>query len=318
MNKKTRNDLQTIAILGATGHIAKSIINSFNDESSFLLHLFSRSIEKTASFINEHGINNAYNNIYSQFNEFEYSSIINCTGVGDPSILRSHPTEVFLITEEVDLLVINYLKKYTQTTYINFSSGAIYGSEFNTSVNRESQTTLAMNSLKLSDYYGIAKINAEAKHRSLNDYNIIDLRIFGYYSRFIDLTKNYLMTDILSSIRENRTLITRPTDIIRDYIHPKDLSELVKACLKAKKVNEALDVRSKKPVSKMEILDFFKQNYELEFEIIEEDIGHSATGEKLNYYSENNNTKIINFHPKYSSIECIALETEELLKILNN
>jgi len=108
--------------------------------------------------------------------------------------------------------------------------------------------------------------------------------------------------------------MTKQTDIIRDYIHPIDLSKLVKACFDVKNINRAFDVSSKKPVGKLEILDFFKKNYELKYEIVEEFANYSETGEKLNYYSKNKIKEIFNFRSKYSSIENIETESKELFK----
>ena len=219
------------------------------------------------------------------------------------------------MTEKFDNIILDYIRKNSKTAYINFSSGAVYGTSFEQPSSNNTKSCIDVNNILHEDYYRIAKLNSEAKHRSLNHYNIIDLRIFGYYSRFIDLTKNYLMNDIISSIKEKKTLKTSPTNIIRDYIHPIDLSNLVKDCFETKKINEALDVKSKKPISKMEILKFFKENHGLKFEILENYRSRSTTGEKLNYYSENKNTESLKFEAKYTSIDCIINETEELFKL---
>ena len=189
--------MKSIAILGATGHIAKSIIHSFKDEPNFSLHLFSRSSQKTESFTQEIGIKNAHIHSYNQFNDYSYSSIINCVGIGDPNRLKAVPDEVFFVTEEIDLMVLLYLRKHSSTSYINFSSGAVHGTEFRNPVTDESVTTIAINALTVSDYYGIAKINAEAKHRALGQFNIIDLRIFGFYSQFLELDRPYLLSEII-------------------------------------------------------------------------------------------------------------------------
>ena len=307
-------DVKSIAILGATGHIAKSLIYSFRNEPNFSLHLFTRSVEKTKAFALEIGLLNATIHNYEQFHNYEYSAIINCIGIGDPTRLKTYADEVFFVTEEFDLLAINYLKKHSHTTYINFSSGAVYGTEFSNSVNNSSVTNIAINNITLSDYYGIAKINAEAKHRALHNYNIIDLRIFGFYSRFIETDRPYLLSDILQCLKLKKTLSTTPSNIVRDYIHPNDLAELVKCCMKQQKINTAYDVCSKKPVTKFEILDFIKSKYNFNYSIEQGVVATSVTGNKNNYYSENNNALTIGFEPLYTSLECIEWVTNEILK----
>jgi len=121
------------------------------------------------------------------------------------------------------------------------------------------------------------------------------------------------MTDILICLKENKTLRTSPFNIIRDYVHPYDLSNLVKACFEMTKNNMAFDVKSKKPISKMELLNYFNQYYGLKYEIIEDYGGKSLTGEKLNYCSEFIDNTIINFKPSYSSLESIESETKSLM-----
>ena len=305
------------AIIGATSHIAKSLIFFFNKEDSIELHCYARDFEALSIFLKQIKSKNAIINSFSEFNDDNIDVIINCVGIS--YIIKPQPIieNVFELTEKFDLIILTYIKNHPTTKYINFSSGAVYGTSFKQAATISTKTSIEVNNILPEDYYRIAKLNSEAKHRSLSSNNIIDLRIFGYYSRFIDLTKNYLMTEILLSIKENRTLKTSPSNIIRDYIHPHDLYNLVKACFEGKKNNFAMDVKSVKPISKMEILNFFALNYKLKFDIIDNYDGHSSTGEKLNYYSENKNTGALNFKPMYSSIDSISMETKELFKLFS-
>lgn len=309
---------KTVALLGATGHIAKSLIHSFKDEPNFILHLFSRSLDKTQTFVNEHNITNAKVYSYEHFGQQAYSGIINCVGIGDPTRLKQYPDEVFFVTEEIDQLIIQYLRKNPQTIYINFSSGAVHGTEFKTSVTDNSVTDIAINRLTLSDYYGIAKINAEAKHRALHQLNIVDLRIFGFYSRFIELNRPYLLADVISALKSGRKLITTQSNIIRDYIHPHDLFSLVLCCLNRTQINTAFDVSSKKPISKFDLLEYFKKQYDLDFEVIQGTRTVSVTGNKDNYFSESKRTTEIGFEARYTSLECIAEVTHAIVEQTEN
>lgn len=306
-----------VAIIGAASHIAKGLIFFLKDDQSIELHLYARNLEKVKSFSMLIDYKNPILKQFSEFNDDRIDIIINCIGITYTSILDTFSENVFELTEKFDHLILDYIRKNRKTTYINFSSGAVYGTLFNQPASITTKTSIDVNNIRTEDYYRIAKLNSEAKHRSFDYLNIIDLRIFGYFSRFIDLTKNYLIADIISSIKEKRTLKTSPNSIIRDYIHPIDLSNIIKACFEDKKINQAIDVKSLKPISKMGILNFFKQNHDLKFEIIEDYGGHSATGEKLNYYSENNNIEIIKYVPKYTSHECLEMETEALFKLFS-
>jgi len=219
-----------IAIIGAASHIAKGLMFSFKDDESIELHCYARNLEKIKSFAKSIGYANPILKSFSELNDDHLDVIINCIGITYTSVSNAFDENVFELTEKFDNIVLDYIRKNSATTYINFSSGAVYGTSFDQPASNITKSFIDVNNILTEDYYRIAKLNSEAKHRSLNHYNIIDLRIFGYYSRFIDLTKNYLMADIISSIKEKRTLKTSSTNIIRDYMHPIDLSNLVKAC----------------------------------------------------------------------------------------
>ena len=59
--------------------------------------------------------------------------------------------------------------------------------DFSVPVDESTYSKWGINHISEADYYGIAKLNSEVKLRALKDLNIVDLRVFGYFSRFIDL-----------------------------------------------------------------------------------------------------------------------------------
>lgn len=309
-------ELKRIAILGSTGHIARSIISSFKDENKYILYLFTRSIIRTTTFIDELGLKNSYVNNYSQFNKFNYDIIINCVGIGNPAHLRSNPDDIFFITEEMDLMVLSYLRRNPETVLINFSSGAVYGTNFTSPVNDDSNSNNPINNLTQNDFYSISKINSEAKHRSLVNLNIIDLRIFSFYSKFIDTQRPFFISEVIESVKQNKTFYTSKSDIIRDYIHPLDLSDLIKICINLK-TNFAFDVCSKKPVSKFEILEYFRLRYDLVYSI-DESIAQAqeASNYRRIYYSESRKQDSLGFQAQYTSLDCIKLVTQEIFNNL--
>jgi nucleoside-diphosphate-sugar epimerase len=96
----------------------------------------------------------------------------------------------------------------------------------------------------------------EAKHRSLNSYRIVDLRVFGFFSAFIDLNSKYLLTDIIKHIKTGEIRHTSADNIVRDYVHPEDCLQLIKLCLRENVINNVYDVYSLKPAAKFEILGY--------------------------------------------------------------
>lgn len=314
MNKKT------VAILGATSHIAKGLIVNFLREGDYFLHLFSRLQEKVSDFLNGEikekellklcQIHEGYEN----FSDGVYDVIINCVGAGTKKNFGDDFTRYFDLAEKFDNLIIDYLQiKARNALYISFSSGAIYGKEFKEPADENSVNYLAVNKIGKEDYYAIVRLNAEAKHRAYAELNIVDLRVFSYFSRFIDLEDGYFITELLKAVLQKNNFVTNKQNFVRDYLHPDDLFSAVKKCMKKEKVNGAFDINSAKPVAKKDILNFFAENYGLKIKVKDDFKAQGATGEKNLYYSANNNAAIIGYQAKIDSLENIKQEAKVIL-----
>lgn len=300
--------MKKIAILGSTGHIAKSLINIFCKESGYELFLFSRNPEKVDEFMNNY--DKSYHNCLIQwFDAYDYDVIINCIGIGNPAKIDAY---VFSLTEGYDNIILTYLRSHPNTLYINFSSGAVYGGEWRSPVNESSYVTLNMNNVADKDFYGIAKLYSEAKHRTLKKFNIVDLRVFGYFSRFIDLQYPYFLCDVIKCVKNNTVLETTQNIMRRDYVNPEDLFYLIEICIEQKQINDVFDVYSLDYADKTEILEYFVHEYGLKCTIGHKHIS-SATGSKTNYYSNNRKAEKIGYTPKYSSLDTIKEEAKYLL-----
>jgi nucleoside-diphosphate-sugar epimerase len=303
-----------IAIFGASGHIGKNLIYYLKDDPHLKIFCFSRSIEKINGFILSVNAENCVPTTYDEFSGERYDAIINCIGIGDPAALKIAKDQIFRLTEYYDNLILDNLKIYHSTVYINISSGAVYGTDFRNPADNSFITEIDVNKITTIEHYRIAKLNSEVKHRSLSDFKIIDLRIFGFFSRFIELNKEFLLCKIIKSVLEEKIFITGIDNIYRDYIHPQDFVEIIKKCISNNEINKAFDVISKAPISKFEILDFFKTNYHLKIEIDPNTGFNSITGNKLNYYSTNNNILLeLGFEPSNGSLDTIKMESEIIL-----
>lgn len=309
-----------IAILGATGHIAKNLIVGFSSSENHQLYLFARSQERLRSFLEQNDVlDRVITCGYEDFNQNNsYDVIINCVGLGNPQDLLLNPFNLFQITEQYDNMILRYIQESPSTLYINLSSGAAYGSDFERPVITDSLVSLDINHLSVKDYYGISKINMEAKHRSLDKFKIIDLRIFGFFSPFIELNSKFLITDIIEHIRAQKTLTTSPENIIRDYTHPTDFLNLVELCFRDEVINDVYDVYSLKPISKFELLEHFSNEHGLRFKVIEEAKNVSVTGSKANYYSLNNKAFNLGYEPHYTSLQSVQDGYDQIKKRIKN
>jgi len=303
-----------IAILGATGHIAKGLICNFIQSKGYKLFLFARSPQRVRDFLRDNALKRDISLAeFKGFPQEGYDIIINCIGIGTPHKLKDTAASIFSITEEYDTMVMDYLTKSTQSCYINLSSGAVYGSSFTDPVSDTSVYSLRVNDITPEQYYGIAKINSEAKHRSRGDLNIVDVRIFSYFSRFIDLHAGYFLTDLINSIKEKRDFLTTPCDFIRDYLHPHDLFALIKLIMENRPSNGAFDAYSAEPVSKFTLLDYFAKTYALNY-IIDDNLSLACpTGTKEVYCSQSKRAAKLGYSPRFSSLETVMKESEFIL-----
>lgn len=307
-----------VAITGATSHIAKGLIDRFLHRREDRLYLFTRSADKVGRFLDAIGRPGDGNctvcTDYGAFSSFSYDAVINCVGVETRTKDKCDYTRYFSVTEEFDNLAVGYLKNVNpDALYISFSSGAVYGKGFETPVGEDSVNTVSVNTVAPEDYYGIARINAEAKHRAHGNLRIVDLRVFSYFSRYITLTDGYFITDLLEAILNDTVLITDTTDIVRDYLHPEDLFSMIRLCMYAGKMNQAIDVTSSRPVSKQEILDYFSAAYGLKYERWRFTESASATGAKANYYSTCNRASRIGYVPQFNSLDTLKDEARYIL-----
>lgn len=306
-----------IAILGATSHVAKGLIFNFLDGENCELHLFSRSPEKVKSFLKsleKKAKKYCIPHSYSNFRKYHYDALINCVGIGTLKN-RGKFSDYFFVNEKFDDLSLGYLQEINpKAVYISFSSGAVYGRNFSVPAGEKTTNNIAVNNIQKEDYYSLMRLNLEAKHRSLNHLNIVDLRIFSYFSRWIDLTDGYFMADLINAVKHKKTLLTDDKNMTRDFVHPMDLFQVITKCLSKKKINGAFDLFSKKPYTKKDILNYFYKNYGLRYKIKPNRRSISPTGSKNKYYSEYKNASKIGYRPKFNSLDAIAEESGYILQ----
>jgi len=298
-----------IAILGGTSHIARALTHCFLQKETELT-LFARSPEKLPSLPCR---------IIKGFESFpsgEFDLVINCIGAGTPKELKDDYNRWFSVLEKFDNLALDYLKNINpQALYVMFSSGAVYGRQSGKPATEDSSWNFFPNRLSVPDYYAISKIYSEAKHRSLPQLRIADLRIFSFFSRYIDLDSGYFMTDLVRSLVQKRVFETAPGDMFRDFPHPEDLAELILNCAAVPQINTAIDVASKSPVSKQEILKLYTEHFGLHYQFSSLQATHSPNG-NVNIYLPTGTMaeKSLNWQARYTSIETLISETEIILK----
>lgn len=294
-----------IAILGATSHIAKGLILNFIKSKENELFLFARIPKKAEKFLKENNLpfNNRHIDRFKHFQRGKYDVVINCVGLGTPVKVKEADREVFRLTEEFDNMALRYLSRHPKTLYINFSSGAVY--------------SVFAADIKPEHYYGIAKLCQEAKHRALQEFNIVDIRVFSYFSRFIELDSGYFLTELIKSLKTKKAFITNSCDFMRDFLAPRDLFNLICLIIKAKPFNGVIDAYSATPVSKFKLLDYFVKNYSLKYTIKRGIKLVCPTGVKSRYCPSSRKAAGLGYKPRFSSMETVAMESKYILGEIN-
>ena len=304
-----------IAILGATSQLAKDLIKSMGEECLHQLYLYARrplELQRQWSGVSIESI--IHTGDYASFDKSgDFDAMINFVGVGNPSVAAQMGADIFDVTLRFDQFALTYIQAHPNCRYIFLSSGAAYGSNFNSPVNQDSRAVVPINFFSSQDWYGAAKLTVECRHRAYTDLPIMDIRIFNYFSASQDLEAKFFICDILRSLRDQTVLRTSPNNMVRDYLHPSDLRRLVDALLNSSPVNDVVDAYSRAPIDKFALLARMKEQFGLDYAFNDGAMGFNATGTKENYYSLNTRASQYGYQPKLTSMEGIAREAEVAL-----
>lgn len=307
-----------VAIIGGNSHVAKNLIFANQASGRWEITAFGRNVEAIRAFADQNSRAVLCKSL-SQFASSDgFDAIINCVGFGTPEKVKSAGLSLFKVPEEIDNLILDFVIANPKTRYTNFSSGAVYGTSMNRPAKSGQPAILEVSPLDPSEFYRISKIHQEAKHRSCPELSIVDVRLFSFFSRFIDPDSNYLMNDVIKSIETGQVLQTAPTEIYRDYISPADLYSLIDCILVSPSFNGTVDTYSKASISKSQLLANLGAEFGMKSEFVSA-IQGSPTGTKAFYYSTNaESARAIGYRPQLDSWDTIREELKALgFKTLN-
>ena len=305
-----------IAIVGASSQIAKDLVRSFAENGQGGLLLYVRDVPATARWVEAAGLGAACSvHAHAAYGEIDHGAVLNFVGVGDPRRAAEMGASIFEITQRYDDLVLADLARHPQRRYVFLSSGAAYGDSFAEPVSANTVARIALNAIAPQDYYAVAKLHAEVRHRARPEFAIVDLRVFNCFSRTQDIEARFFITDIVRAIRDERTLQTSADYMVRDFLHPEDFHQLVARILAAPAQNCAVDCYTRAPVDKPTLLKAMAERFGLRYEVTAPDasVAINATGAKPHYYSLNRKAAEFGYQPAYSSLECVLAETAAIL-----
>lgn len=309
-----------IAILGATSQIAKDLVLSFLVQSGHELVLYARRPQAVTQWLASVGLTERY--VVADFATFNvdehFDAILNFVGVGDPAQAAAMGASIFDVTLKFDEMALNYLRHHPGCRYLFLSSGAAYGLSFAEPVEANTKAVVDINNLQPLDWYGVAKLHAECRHRSQPHFAIVDIRVFNYFSHTQDMDARFLITDIVRAIRDKHVLITSAENIVRDYIDPQDFCQLVSAILASPPVNTVVDCYSQQAVDKITLLAEMQAKFGLEYRFTEPgaNAGVNATGAKANYYSRNTRAAGLGYQPTLTALQSVLAEVVKVTPLI--
>lgn len=225
-----------IIIIGAGGHVGKSLTYEF-ESLGFEVLKYNRTL---------------YDGFLplSSFRDAPESDIlINCLGVGTPQKEKEYGTSLVDLELTWNNNCLYYIKKYPECHYFYFSSG------------------VANPKYKNDSIYSRTKVYIEDINNSLNS-NTHNLRLYSYFTRFIDIDNTQFLPSIIRAIKNRETLYVNRTEIIRDYIHPLDIMKTILHIMKYCNKMKVSDLSSGLPISKKEVLSYFSDNYNLKWKYL--------------------------------------------------
>ncbi len=311
--------MSTIAVLGATGNVGQSVAAEFAASPAHEIFLIARNRQAAEGIADANNQNRNTRFVpIDQFEAGEYDIIVNAIGAGDSGRISSLGAELMRATEEWDNRVHTVLEKSPETLYVCFSSGTAFGLLRDEPVSSESVASFPINNLSSDHCYAVAKLNSETKHRAASNLNIVDLRLFGYASRYVDTSGGFFLSQLMAALTHNTVLPTLRTDMMRDFVTAPDVCQLIEKCFKSRPINRALDVYTKSPTSKFELLRRLEREYGLRWKEVDDPSVARGSVEKSAYYSTDKGAAQIGYEPKYSALEGVVNEVEKYLKNLQD
>lgn len=310
--------LGSVAVLGATSQLASDYVEQEARVGSRELVLYARDPAAVKAMLFRRGLAGRYPaRSLDDFGDGPLAAIVNFIGVGDPARAISLGAGIFEATRRWDDGVLDYLHASPTTRYIFMSSGAAYGDVFDQPVSAFSAACFPINALGPRNWYALAKLSAEARHRAQAHLSIIDLRIFNYISRTQDPKARFLMTDMIRAVAERRRFETSDASLTRDYLDPPALRALIEACLAAPAgTNAPADAYTRAPISKPALLDLMAGSFGLDYEIVADPDVTNATGAKPCYYSTDRTAAAWGYVPPHSSADAIFAEAGAMIEAL--
>jgi nucleoside-diphosphate-sugar epimerase len=303
--------MRAIAIIGATGHMGQALAAHYAATPDVQLSLFSRRPETTrATFAGHPDLPAITHAPIDSLGEQAFDLVINAVGIGNPAMARIAGPDFYKATMRLEDLIDRAVADDSGCLTVFMSSGAVFGGFDAGPADAGTPALLQINAMTAGDWYGATKLAVELRHRAQTNRRILDLRAFGFVSRFIDLDTTYLICDIVKAIRADRPMLTGAQDIARDFIGTRELAALIDVAMAHPALNVALDTYSLAPVRKFALFERLAPQG-LKWAV---EAGRDDPGGRINYWSRNHRAAALGYRPSRMAVDVVAQVVAELME----
>jgi nucleoside-diphosphate-sugar epimerase len=287
-----------IAILGATGTLGLSLAHEFAADPRGLV-LFARHPDRLA---NEPFASPVSACPLEEFKAADFDLVINAIGAGDPGRVAAIGAGILEITDRWDGRVLDTMD--ARTRYVFLSSGAVYEPDHSEPIGG-GRLSIPVNDRAVVPPYIMAKILAETRHSHLSNRSILDLRVFAYADSTLPRDGRFFLCELARSIGSRLPFKTSATDMVRDYAGRTEVAAMIRCWEAAGARNSPLDVYTRAPARKSDILRLAHERYGIEIDYCA-DMAHSGTGEKPFYASLNRAAAALGYNPQRTALEVVT------------
>jgi nucleoside-diphosphate-sugar epimerase len=256
--------MKTLLILGGSGFVGKSIINSFLEN-----HLIKFKIDKliilsrNAHYLKkEFKVKGNKKIVFKNIDLFNSKKLPDCNYVihaAEKTLASATNKKIFSKYFNLTKKICDYFKTFKNIKFLYLSSGAVYGK-----INKKQKLkeTAPLNYNNLTDIkkeYAKYKIKSENYLKeNFGKNKLIIARLFSFTGHYLAKNKNYAVGNFFNDVEKSRKIkikSTNPNYIYRSYLDSEDLVEFLMHLIvkKNKTNNNIFNIGSDKAISIMQL-----------------------------------------------------------------